>query len=135
MSAPRNNREGLDLDRLRSLADDLGDPAPALRFLTKYLSMLTGRVERIARAVEQGDEEETTNAVLSLKISSAMVGALETEHQCRAIESMIREDHFDYAADALPALRQTADRCVAARSDLISAAHASMTRHGGFFRA
>lgn len=132
---PRNNREGFDMERLRNLADDLGDPAPALRFLNKYLSMLPNRVGRIVEAVEHGDPIETTTAVLSLRITSAMVGAVETEHQCRAIESMIRDDHFVEAASALPALQQTANRCVASRSDVISAARTSMTRRGGFFRS
>lgn len=75
-----------DLSRIHSLADELGNPQPALRFLAKYLSMLPQRVERIVHALDDRDAAETTTALLSLKISSAMVGALETEHQCRAIE-------------------------------------------------
>ncbi|MBP2265044.1 MULTISPECIES: Hpt domain-containing protein [Micrococcaceae] len=123
-----------DLSRIQSLADELGNPQPALRFLAKYLSMLPQRVERIVHALDDRDAAETTTALLSLKISSAMVGALETEHQCRAIESMIREDHFDDATQALPALQQTTDRCLASRSNLIRAAHVSLSRHGGYFR-
>ncbi|MCM0615720.1 Hpt domain-containing protein [Paenarthrobacter sp. TYUT067] len=135
MKAPRSAAAGdWDLSRIQSLADELGNPRPALRFLAKYLSMLPQRVERIVHAVDEGDASETTTALLSLKISSAMVGALETEHQCRAMESMIRENHFDDAAQALPALRQTTDRCLASRSNLIRAAHVSLNRHGGYFR-
>ncbi|WP_026542653.1 Hpt domain-containing protein [Paenarthrobacter nicotinovorans] len=133
---PSGNPGGeLELGRLQSLAEELGSPEPALRFLAKYLAMLPQRVERIIHAVDEHDPKETTTAVLSLKISSSMVGAMETEHQCRAIESMIRENHFDDAAHALPALQQTADRCLASRSDLIRAAHTSLTRHRGFFRS
>jgi histidine phosphotransfer protein HptB len=124
-----------DVSRIQSLADELGDPKPALRFLAKYLSMLPQRVERIVHAFEEHDESETTTALLSLKISSAMVGAIETEHQCRAIESMIRESHFDDATQALPALQQTADRCMASRSNVIRAAHASLNRHRGYFHS
>ncbi|MFK0039069.1 Hpt domain-containing protein [Paenarthrobacter sp. NPDC090517] len=123
------------MSRIQSLADELGDPGPALRFLAKYLSMLPERVERIVHAFEEHDESETTTALLSLKISSAMVGALETEHQCRAIESMIRDNHFDDATQALPALRQTADRCLASRSDLLRAAQVSLGRRRKFFHS
>ncbi|MBT2585925.1 Hpt domain-containing protein [Arthrobacter sp. ISL-95] len=136
MKPPRNPAAGdWDLRRIQSLADELGNPKPALRFLTKYLAMLPQRVERIVHAVDDHDAEETTTAVLSLKISSAMVGALETEHQCRAIESMIREDHFDDATQALPALQQTTDRCVASRAELINAAHTSLTRGDRYYRS
>lgn len=120
----------LDQSRLKILADELGDPAPALRFLTKYLSMLPARVDRIVQALHQRDTSATTNAVLSLKISSAMVGALETEDQCRVIEAMIQNDHLDDAAQAIPALRNTTDRCVAAQTHLISTAHTSLTHPG-----
>jgi len=135
MKSSRNAAGDWDLTRIQSLADELGNPRPALRFLAKYLSMLPQRVERIVHAVDEGDSSETTTALLSLKISSAMVGALETEHQCRAMESMIRENQFDDAAQALPALRQTADRCVASGSHLIRAAHVSLNRNSGFFRS
>ncbi len=135
MKRQRNDAAELDLRRLRSLADELGSPEPALRFLDKYLAMLPQRVERIVHAVDVHDAKETTTALLSLKISSAMVGAVETEHQCRAIELMIREDYFEDAAQALPALRQCTDRCLASRSELTHAAHSSLTRRGGFFRS
>ena len=115
-----------DLSRIQSLADELGNPQPALRFLAKYLSMLPQRVERIVHALDDRDAAETTTALLSLKISSAMVGALETEHQCRAIESMIREDHFDSAVEAFPALQNSTDRCFAAGPQLLGKARESL---------
>lgn len=136
MNPPRNPVSSeWDVSRIQCLADELGDPKPAMRFLAKYLAMLPQRVERIVHACEEQDEAETTTALLSLKISSAMVGALETEHQCRAIESMIRGNHFDDAAQALPSLQQTADRCLASRSNVIRAAHASLNRHRGYFHS
>ncbi|MGR0158844.1 Hpt domain-containing protein [Paenarthrobacter nitroguajacolicus] len=136
MKSPRNAAGGdWDLSRIQSLADELGNPQPALRFLAKYLSMLPQRVERIVHALDEGDASETTTALLSLKISSAMVGALETEHQCRAMECMIRENHFEDAARALPSLQQTTDRCLASRSNLIRAAHVSLNRHRGHFHS
>jgi HPt (histidine-containing phosphotransfer) domain-containing protein len=112
--------------RLQALADELGDSTPALRFLSTYLSMLPGRLLRISNGLCEHDADASMDAVLSLKISSAMVGALETEDQCMAIESMIREDHFDYAVQALPALRQYTDRCYAAGPQLLGKARESL---------
>jgi HPt (histidine-containing phosphotransfer) domain-containing protein len=112
--------------RLQTLAEELGDYRPALRFLSTYLSMLPGRILRISDGLCQHDADASIDAILSLKISSAMVGALETENQCTAIESMIREDHFDSAVQALPALQSTTDRCFAAGPQLLGQAWDSL---------
>nr|WP_306422821.1 Hpt domain-containing protein [Paenarthrobacter aurescens] len=107
----------------------MGDSTPALRFLSTYLSMLPGRILRISNGLCRHDPDASMDAVLSLKISSAMVGALETEDQCRAIESMIREDHFDSAVLALPALRNSTDRCFAAGPQLLGKAQESLCKY------
>lgn len=112
--------------RLQALADEMGDAKPALRFLSTYLTMLPGRLLRISNGLCQHDADASMDAVLSLKISSAMVGALETEDRCRAIESMILEDHFDYAVQALPALQHYADRCFEASPQLLGKARESL---------
>lgn len=83
--------------RLQALADELGDSTPALRFLSTYLSMLPDRIRSISSGLCTHDVNASMDAILSLKITSGMVGALETEGQCRAMEMMIREDHFDSA--------------------------------------
>ncbi|MGJ3192932.1 Hpt domain-containing protein [Paenarthrobacter nitroguajacolicus] len=112
--------------RLQALAEELGDSRPALRFLSTYLSMLPGRILRISNGLCHHDADASMDAILSLKISSAMVGALETEDQCRAIETMIREDHFDSAVQALPALQNSTDRCFAAGPQLLGKAQESL---------
>ncbi|MGF6835081.1 HPt (histidine-containing phosphotransfer) domain-containing protein [Paenarthrobacter sp. TE4293] len=118
----------LEACRLQALADELGDSTPAIRFLSTYLSMLPGRILRISNGLCMHDPEASMDAVLSLKISSSMVGALETETQCRALESMIREDHFDSAVQALPALRNSTDRCFAAGPQLLGKAQESLCK-------
>lgn len=116
----------LEGSTLKALADELGDSRPVLRLLSTYLSMLPGRIGRIANGLCENDADASMEAVLSLKISSAMIGARETENQCRAMEHMIREDHIDYAVKALPALRQYTDRCVAARPQLLGKARETL---------
>lgn len=134
MTPPRSLGRGvLDLDRLQDLAEELGSPDPALRFLTKYLSMLPERVKRISAAVEQGDSAETTISVLSLKVASSMAGAAETQAQCQAIETLIKEDLFDDAKGALTTLRHVTDACTASQHSIVAAAHASLTGPPGRF--
>ncbi|UKA49776.1 Hpt domain-containing protein [Arthrobacter sp. FW305-123] len=124
--APTAEATILEPCRLQELADELGDSIPALGFLSNYLSMLPHRMLSISRGLCGHDSEASMDAILSLKISSAMVGALETEDQCRAIELMIREDHFDSAMQAFPALQHSTDRCFAAGPQLLGQARESL---------
>lgn len=112
--------------RLQALADELGDSTPAIRFLSTYLTMLPERILSISSGLCAHDVNASMDAILSLKISSAMVGALDTENQCRAIERMIREDHFDSAVQAFPALQNSTDRCFAAGPQLLGKARESL---------
>ncbi len=118
-----------ELNTLRSLRDELGDSRPVARFLSTYLSMLPGRVLRISKGLCQHDTNATLDAVLSLKISSAMVGAMEAESQCRAMESMIRNHCLASAAEVLPALRSAAERCLAAAPQVLGNAAAGAPHH------
>ncbi|UXM91513.1 Hpt domain-containing protein [Paenarthrobacter sp. JL.01a] len=117
--APAPGSNPLEPRRLQALADELGDSRLALRFFSTYLAMLPGRLHKLSNGLGRHDLDASMDAVLSLKISSAMVGAVETETQCRAIEMMIREDHFETAVEALPELRKSTDRCFAAGPQLL----------------
>jgi HPt (histidine-containing phosphotransfer) domain-containing protein len=121
----------LHIGTLRALAEELGDPAPVLRFLSAYLSMLPKRMGRIDDGLSAAEAESSLEAVLSLKISSAMVGIRETERQCRAMERMIRTSHLDDASKALPALRQVTDQCIAARPHLLDRAAQALRCRAG----
>ncbi|MDR6438970.1 HPt (histidine-containing phosphotransfer) domain-containing protein [Paenarthrobacter nicotinovorans] len=121
----------LETCKLQALAEELGDSAPAVSFLSTYLSMLPGRILRISNGLCLHDADASMDAVLSLKISSAMVGAVETENQCRAIESMIRDDHFDSAVLALPALQNSTDHCFAAGPKLLVKVQESLCKGPG----
>ncbi|MFJ5957699.1 Hpt domain-containing protein [Paenarthrobacter sp. NPDC092416] len=125
MSAPTHSRGPvpvLELCKLQTLADELGDFRPALRFLTTYISLLPARLHRIVSGFQDQDAEASLDAVLSLRVSSAYVGALETEAQCLTLESLIREDRLTSAADALSALQQHIELCSAAGPDWLASA-------------
>lgn len=65
----------LDTDALGRLADQLGDPEILCGFIRRYESMLGQRVDRLHHALTAQDHEDWMDAILSLKTSSAMVGA------------------------------------------------------------
>ncbi|MEV7607778.1 Hpt domain-containing protein [Paenarthrobacter sp. NPDC089322] len=115
-----------EIRRLQALAEQLGDIQPVLRLCSTYLSMLPGRIMSIWNGLKEEDEDATMTAVLSLKVSSAMVGALETEHQCRELELMIRDHHMGFVAQALPALQVYGERCIAAGPQLLNQACESL---------
>ncbi|MCU1517879.1 MAG: hypothetical protein JWQ75_2600 [Pseudarthrobacter sp.] len=112
----------LDLTRIRSLAFDLDNPAAALRFLAGYLGLLPGRISRIQESLRELDREASMDAVLSLKITSAMAGALEAEATCRDLESLIRDHRLDEAAAGSGRLNQQVQALTAASPALLVAA-------------
>ncbi len=75
---------------IRQLAAETGY-AGASSFAATFLCMLPGRVARILMALGEGDAEFALDAVLSLKISSSMAGAVEMEHVCCELESRLRD--------------------------------------------
>jgi hypothetical protein len=87
----------LHFDRLRTLAADLGGPGDALKFLDTYLGMLPRRLERIVHGILDRDGEAAADAILSLKVTSFMTGALNTEACCRELEQLVHEGEYDLA--------------------------------------
>lgn len=75
---------------LQALAASLDSLALALDFARTFRRMLCMRVDRICRALCDHDGESALDAVLSLKISSAMAGALEMEGLCLRLEAQLR---------------------------------------------
>lgn len=110
----------LEIQRICSLAAEMDSPAVAIRFLGDFLDMLPGRVSRILRSLQDQDREESLDAVLSLKITSSMAGALETEHQCRVIEANIRRGDPGAAAGAGRDLAASVDALLLSRKDLLA---------------
>lgn len=69
------NEPVLDTDVLGRLEEQLGDPDILCEFIRGYESTLDQRVERLRHALRTQDHDDWMDAVLSLKTSSAMVGA------------------------------------------------------------
>ncbi|TDF93896.1 signal peptidase I [Arthrobacter terricola] len=76
----------LDRRPLKRLAKELRSKEAANKFAATYTRMLPVRVGRISEALSAGDDARAMDAVLSLKTSSAMVGALGMEEHCVRLE-------------------------------------------------
>ncbi|MFH5877376.1 Hpt domain-containing protein [Arthrobacter sp. NA-172] len=62
--------------------------------------MLPQRVERISQALSTGTNDQAMDAVLSLKISSSMIGALAMEQHCVRLERALALTDHTAAAQA-----------------------------------
>jgi HPt (histidine-containing phosphotransfer) domain-containing protein len=79
----------LDSGPLQNLADEVG-PAFAQAFIDDYLQMLPGRAAKILQGLASGDLRAARDAVVSLRATSAMAGALRLERCCQELEFRIR---------------------------------------------
>lgn len=75
----------LDSTALRVLEDEAGEGA-SRRFVEEYLLMLPARAARILRGLGGEDPETVSRALISLRVTSAMVGALRLEWFCADLE-------------------------------------------------
>lgn len=79
------NLQVLDSAALNVLKDEAGDGA-SRRFVEEYLLMLPTRAARIIKGLAGEDPEPTSRALISLRVTSAMAGALRLEGFCADLE-------------------------------------------------
>ncbi|MBT2548030.1 Hpt domain-containing protein [Arthrobacter sp. ISL-65] len=89
---PGQDLSALDDGALQDLKDDAGE-AVARAFIEEYLLMLPARAAKIVRALTREDTVESLDAVVSLRTSSAMAGALRLESYCRDLERGLKRGH------------------------------------------
>ncbi|WP_354512712.1 Hpt domain-containing protein [Paenarthrobacter sp. 4246] len=90
----------MDRTVLTELQAELGgDQAIITAFVRNYVALLPWRVSRLHRALENLDMEDAMDAVLSLKTSSQMVGAICMDRLATELEISLRllpnADHLD----------------------------------------
>ncbi|GAA5193277.1 hypothetical protein GCM10023346_17660 [Arthrobacter gyeryongensis] len=79
---------------LKRLAREMKSKEAAEKFAAAYARLLPQRVEKISHALSTGDSDLAMDAVLSLKTSSSMVGALRMEEHCVRLEhALVTTDH------------------------------------------
>ncbi|MDQ0673698.1 HPt (histidine-containing phosphotransfer) domain-containing protein [Pseudarthrobacter siccitolerans] len=84
----------VDTDILEELEEQLDGPALAVRFARDYAAMWDQRCAKLAAAVHNQDMDAALDAVISLKITSAMVGGLRLSRLAELLESVIRQGNF-----------------------------------------
>jgi hypothetical protein len=82
----------LDDGPLQALKDEAGD-AVARAFMEEYLLMLPLRAAKVIKGLAAEDIEPGIEALISLKVSSAMAGALRLEGYCGSLERALRRGH------------------------------------------
>lgn len=80
---------------LKELEEQLDGPAVAMRFARDYTDMWEQRFRRLASALARQDRAAAMDAVISLKISSAMVGGLRLAWLAEQLEHLIRREDYD----------------------------------------
>lgn len=84
----------MDPNVLIQLEQEVGSPEIARRFAQDYSQMWDGRQRRLSAAFHDLDRESALDAVISVKISSAMVGGLRLGHLAEKLEHIIRHGKF-----------------------------------------
>lgn len=82
----------LDGAQLQLLKDET-DEAIAEAFIEQYLVMLPVRAAKILKRLDGESLEPAIDAVTSLRVSSAMAGALRLEGYCSELERALTREH------------------------------------------
>lgn len=75
---------------LEVLRDDLAAPELYRAYVARYLQMWPGRCQRVVSALDAEDHEALMDAVLSIKTSAGMLGALRLVWLASDVEDAVR---------------------------------------------
>lgn len=96
-AAPRMDEQPVrwvEPEILAELETELDGPELARGFARDYAALWDQRFSRLAAAVQAEDHPEALDAVISLRITSAMVGGIRLASLAQALEDAIRRDDF-----------------------------------------
>ena len=79
---------------LAELETELDGPELARGFARDYATLWDQRFSRLAASVQAGDRPDALDAVISLRITSAMVGGIRLASLAQALEDAIRRGDF-----------------------------------------
>jgi hypothetical protein len=85
----------VDLAVLQDLSAQLAHPAVAQNFARDYATLWTQRYQRLAAAMDRQDFAGALDAVISMKIASAMVGGLRLSRLAERLEGFIRNGDLE----------------------------------------
>jgi HPt (histidine-containing phosphotransfer) domain-containing protein len=102
----------IDATVLDELDDELAGSGLARRFARDYAAMWDMRLARLGTAVDSQDEASALDAVISLKISSAMVGGVRLAKLAEVLEALIRQGDFIQGQAMMAGVAQDGARTV-----------------------
>lgn len=88
----------VDSGVLEDLDEELDRSGLALRFARDYAAMWDQRYARLALAVQNQDRASALDAIISLRITSSMVGGVRLARLAEMLETAIREGDFGQSA-------------------------------------
>ncbi|MHA7285922.1 hypothetical protein ACX80I_06570 [Arthrobacter sp. MDT3-44] len=91
---------------LYELEEDFNGPAAVHEFARNFNQSWDGKYQRLSDSVHQRDQERAQEAVLSVKVTSIMVGASRLAHLAAQLEGLIEVNDMASATEALTGLRQ-----------------------------
>ncbi|WP_457974123.1 Hpt domain-containing protein [Arthrobacter sp. D1-17] len=103
----------LDLAVLHELEEDMGGAGAARAFAKDYLGIWEKRLGYLERSVRNNDPELAMDAVLSMKNSAFMVGALRLASLAVELERLLRTGDLPAVKGLLPVVAQTGQDTVA----------------------
>lgn len=105
---------------LLDIADHMDGPTVPRQYALTFLEMLQTRINRILATIGNNDAMDAMDAVLSLKVSSHMVGALSMESICAGLERNILNNDMAAAAHNARVLPDTIDILATAITEFLS---------------
>lgn len=98
----------LDRQYMSQLGEELESVPRALAFLSSYLQLLPARLASISSAVRAGDADTGMDRAISLKVTSAMVGALQLAAYAEVLETLVGRGDWGAAELLLDVLERAA---------------------------
>lgn len=91
----------LDPAVLVEMGQTLGRPDLATNFARDYVALWDQRERRLTASIAGEDHDAALDAAISLKVTSAMIGALRLAHLAQALESAVRADDLSRGSAVL----------------------------------
>ncbi|WP_051442107.1 hypothetical protein [Arthrobacter sp. H14] len=110
--AATENRPFVDAAVLQAFENEIGDPVIAREFVQDFVGIWAQRYEKFAAAVARRDKVAALDAVLSIKVTSLMLGAALLAEAASDLEALLRRSDMDSTLAGMPHLLACGNKTV-----------------------
>jgi HPt (histidine-containing phosphotransfer) domain-containing protein len=110
----------LDVSRLTSLADEIGDKGLVMEAVQAFLDELPGRLTAIRDAVAEGDPEKIRSVAHALGSPAAMLGATAVSVSAKEMQRAAMSDEAEDMDERLTEVETASRLSVAAMTDYLN---------------